>query len=62
MSQSEAEQTEVKAEGKQAPKEHLKIVVTGGAGFLGYHINLKINQITDYKNTLFFDIAEFEER
>jgi nucleoside-diphosphate-sugar epimerase len=39
----------------------MKIVVTGGAGFLGYHIAQKINLITDFKNTVFFDIAEFEE-
>ncbi len=38
---------------------NLKIVVTGGAGFLGYHINLKIDKIAEAKNTTFFDIAEF---
>jgi len=38
----------------------MKIVVTGGAGFLGYHISQKINQITDFKNCVFFDIAPFE--
>jgi nucleoside-diphosphate-sugar epimerase len=42
-------------------EKELKIIVTGGAGFLGYHVNLKINQITPYKNTTFFDIAPFEE-
>jgi len=39
----------------------MKIVVTGGAGFLGYHISQKINQITDFKNCVFFDIAPFEK-
>lgn len=39
----------------------MKIVVTGGAGFLGYHISQKINRITDFSNTVFFDIAKFEE-
>lgn len=39
----------------------MKIVVTGGAGFLGYHISQKINKITDFSNTVFFDIAKFEE-
>lgn len=39
----------------------MKIVVTGGAGFLGYHISQKIDQITDFKNCLFFDIALFEK-
>lgn len=39
----------------------MKIVVTGGAGFLGYHINLKINRIADYKDCVFFDIAPFEK-
>ncbi len=43
------------------PKKDLKIIVTGGAGFLGYHIATKICEITDYKNTTFFDIAPFEE-
>lgn len=38
-----------------------KVVVTGGAGFLGYHIALRINEITDYANSVFFDIAEFPE-
>lgn len=37
----------------------MKIVVTGGAGFLGYHISLKIHEITELNNTLFFDIADF---
>jgi nucleoside-diphosphate-sugar epimerase len=39
----------------------MKIVVTGGAGFLGYHIAQKINKITDFKNCTFFDIAPFPE-
>jgi len=39
----------------------MKIVVTGGAGFLGYHIAQRIDKITDFKNTVFFDIAKFEE-
>ncbi len=39
----------------------MKIVVTGGAGFLGYHISQKINRITDFKECIFFDIAEFEK-
>src|SRR6185369_17638238 len=39
----------------------MKIVVTGGAGFLGYHISQKINRITDFKDCIFFDIAEFEK-
>jgi nucleoside-diphosphate-sugar epimerase len=39
----------------------MKIVVTGGAGFLGFHISQKINRITDFGNTVFFDIAKFEE-
>ena len=38
----------------------MKIVVTGGAGFLGYHLAQRVNQITDFKNTVFFDIAEFK--
>lgn len=37
----------------------MKIVVTGGAGFLGYHIAQKINRITDFKECVFFDIAPF---
>ena len=39
----------------------MKIVVTGGAGFLGYHISQKINRITEFKDCTFFDIAEFEK-
>lgn len=39
----------------------MKIVVTGGAGFLGYHISQKINRITEFKDTAFFDIAPFEK-
>jgi nucleoside-diphosphate-sugar epimerase len=39
----------------------MKVVVTGGAGFLGYHIGQKIKDITDYKESVFFDIAEFTE-
>lgn len=39
----------------------MKIVVTGGAGFLGYHIAQKINQISEYKDCTFFDIAPFPE-
>ncbi len=39
----------------------MKIVVTGGAGFLGYHIAQKINRVTDFGDTIFFDIAPFEE-
>ena len=39
----------------------MKIVVTGGAGFLGYHISQKIKRITDFKDCTFFDIAEFEK-
>jgi nucleoside-diphosphate-sugar epimerase len=38
----------------------MKIVVTGGAGFLGYHIAQKINRITEFKDCVFFDIAPFE--
>jgi len=37
----------------------MKIVVTGGAGFLGYHIAQKINRIADFKDCVFFDIAPF---
>ena len=37
----------------------MKIVVTGGAGFLGYHIGRRINEITNFSETTFFDIAEF---
>ncbi|HMS33555.1 MAG TPA: NAD(P)-dependent oxidoreductase [Ignavibacteria bacterium] len=38
----------------------MKIVVTGGAGFLGYHISQKVNRITNFSECVFFDIAEFE--
>jgi nucleoside-diphosphate-sugar epimerase len=38
----------------------MRVIVTGGAGFLGYHIAQKINEITEFKNSLFFDIANFE--
>ena len=38
----------------------MKIIVTGGAGFLGYHISQKINRITNFNECVFFDIAEFE--
>ncbi len=37
----------------------MKVVVTGGAGFLGYHIGTKIHEITSPKESVFFDIAEF---
>lgn len=37
----------------------MKVVVTGGAGFLGYHIGTKIKEITEYKESVFFDIADF---
>lgn len=40
----------------------MKIVVTGGAGFLGYHIAQKVNRITEFKDCIFFDIAPFEEK
>jgi nucleoside-diphosphate-sugar epimerase len=39
----------------------MKVVITGGAGFLGYHIAQKINEITEFKNTVFFDIETFPE-
>ena len=38
----------------------MKIIVTGGAGFLGYHIAQKINRITNFNECVFFDIEEFE--
>lgn len=38
----------------------MKIVVTGGAGFLGYHISQKINRISNFGDCVFFDIAKFE--
>jgi nucleoside-diphosphate-sugar epimerase len=38
----------------------MKIVVTGGAGFLGYHISQKINRISNFSDSVFFDIASFE--
>ncbi len=38
-----------------------KVVVTGGAGFLAYHISQRISEITDFKNSVFFDIADFPE-
>ena len=37
----------------------MKVVVTGGAGFLGYHISTKIQEITNYNESVFFDIAPF---
>lgn len=39
----------------------MKVVVTGGAGFLGYHIGQRINEITEFGNSVFFDIASFPE-
>jgi nucleoside-diphosphate-sugar epimerase len=39
----------------------MRVIVTGGAGFLGFHIAQKINDITEFKNSLFFDIAKFED-
>ena len=39
----------------------MKVVVTGGAGFLGYHIGLRINEITNFSDSTFFDIAPFPE-
>ena len=39
----------------------MKIVVTGGAVFLGFHISQKINRIADFKDCIFFDIAPFEK-
>lgn len=39
----------------------MKVVVTGGAGFLGYHIGTKINEITNNNESIFFDIAPFPE-
>ncbi len=37
----------------------MKVIVTGGAGFLGFHIGQRINELTEYKNSVFFDIAPF---
>lgn len=39
----------------------MKVVITGGAGFLGYHIGLRINEITNFSDSTFFDIAPFPE-
>ncbi len=39
--------------------ENMKVIVTGGAGFLGYHLGQRINELTEYKNSVFFDIAPF---
>lgn len=39
----------------------MKVVVTGGAGFLGYHIATRITEITPFKDSVFFDIAPFEK-
>ena len=37
----------------------MKVIITGGAGFLGYHIAQKINELTNYERSIFFDIADF---
>lgn len=37
----------------------MKVIVTGGAGFLGFHLGQRINELTEYKNSVFFDIAPF---
>ncbi|MBN1634447.1 MAG: NAD(P)-dependent oxidoreductase [Ignavibacteria bacterium] len=39
----------------------MKVVVTGGAGFLGFHIGQRIKELTEYSNSIFFDIAPFPE-
>ncbi len=39
----------------------MKVIVTGGAGFLGYHIGTRINEITGFNESTFFDIAPFPE-
>lgn len=37
----------------------MKVVITGGAGFLGYHLATRINEICSWSESVFFDIAEF---